>query len=120
MRSSVANCSVTFLAVALIGIVLMAAQLALPARVDSRQVPYGFEDGGDPDAPDQVTRITDTMESIVPVTGAGAPDAASPSSSRISQGSASRVEPRVICLRRERRDLVFRLGFSIASLVLAF
>jgi hypothetical protein len=104
----------------LIGIVLMAAQLALPARVESREVPYGFEDGGDPDALDGAMAVTDEMTGLVQTPEVGAQDAGGPSGSQISQGRPSRVEPRVICLRRERRELVLRLWLSIASLVFAF
>jgi hypothetical protein len=117
MRRSVANCSVTLLVVISLGLVLVSAQLVLPARVDSREVPYGLEDGGDPDALDGAM---DEMTGLVQTPEVGAQDAAGPSCSQISQGRPSRVEPRVIWLRRERRELVLRLWFSIASLVLAF
>jgi len=120
MRRSVANCSVTLLVVISLGLVLVSAQLVLPARVDSREVPYAFEDGGDPDMPDRVTRVTDKMEGLLSASEVGIQDMANPTHSETNLGSPSRVGSGVIHARVGYRRLVLRLWFSIASLVLAF
>jgi hypothetical protein len=92
----------------------------LPARVDSREVPYSFEDGGDPDAPDQVRVVTDKMEGLRSAPEVRTQYMADPSDVQTDFGSPFRVYSKGICLWWQWRDLVFRLWFSIASLVSAF
>jgi hypothetical protein len=119
MRRSVANCSVTLLVVISLGLVLVFGQLALPGPVDCRETPYGFEDGGDPDAPDQVRVLTDRMEGLLSASEAGIQEMPDPTGNQTNLGSPSRVDSRAIHTQAGYRGLVFRLWFSIASLVFA-
>jgi hypothetical protein len=81
MRKSVANYSATLLAVTLIGLVLMSAQLALPAKVESREIPYAAEDSRDSGMSDQAMLVTDKIEGLVSVSEAEAQGLLTPSGS---------------------------------------
>jgi len=119
MRRLAAECPFTLFAVALVCLVLASGQLVLPARVDCRTIPYGSEDGGDPDMPDQVMAATIETESgrfsDFPIVEDGAFV-----SSRAGVDSRSHAGRVAVSHHAIQREFLFRLWFSLASIGFAY
>ncbi|MCX5800651.1 MAG: hypothetical protein NTX17_04620 [Candidatus Eisenbacteria bacterium] len=120
MRKWVAKCSAALLTVTLIGLAVTCMQLVSPAPAYSRQIPSGFEDGGDPDGLDGAMSVTDEFGGLVSTPEVGAQDAGDRSEVETTLDSSSRFVFRLFGARAEQRTVVLKLWFSISSFVFTF
>lgn len=120
MRKSMAKCSVTLFALTLVWLILILAQVALPARAYSRQIPVGLEDGGDPDMPDQVMVVKDKFGGQVSADGIEALEPAEFSADRLNLRFESHVRLCVTRSQTERGMITLRFWLILSPLVHVF